>query len=471
MSSQSTSSSRAARRYGNFSLEPAAVPRVETDHRRIVTRIPVPESIPYFETLMRYEPRSMAGQPPVLWDHAEGAYVYDRFGNRWIDWSSCVLVANAGHSHPRIVERVKDLIARRQLATYVFAHEERAALVERLVKVAPAGLDKVFLVTTGSEAVESTIKLASSWGRRHRPDKKVVVSFEGGFHGRTLGSQLAGGIPALKTWIGGDDVTFVQVPFPDGYLQEDTTFAVFERSLAAAGIESGTVAGVLSETYLGIGPDFLPAEYARELRRWCDRHDVLLVFDEVQAGFGRTGKFFAFEHYGVTPDLVACGKGISGSLPLAAVLGRKDVMDTFPAGSMTSTHSGSPLSVAAGLGVLDALESDRLVENAAELEPVLTAGLASIERDFRRHVGCVRARGLVGGVRVVRPGTLEPDSELASSIVERCFRRGLLLFAPVGLGGGCVKVAPPLCISEGALREGLEVLSQSFREASTIDDS
>lgn len=443
---------------------------METEHRRIVTPIPVPESIPYFEKLLLHEPRSMSGQPPVLWDHAEGAYVYDRFGNRWIDWSSCVLVANAGHSHPRILERIRALVDRRQLATYVFGHEERAELVEKLTEIAPAPLDKVFLLTTGSEAVENTVKLARTWGRRESPDKKVIVSFTGGFHGRTLGSQLAGGIPALKAWIGGDDATFVQMPFPDGYLQIDTSFRVFERGLEEAQIEPRTVAGVISETYLGIGPDFLPAEYARDLRDWCDRHGALLVFDEVQAGFGRTGKFFGFEHYGVVPDLVACGKGISGSLPLAAVLGRSDVMDTYPHGSMTSTHSGSPLSVAAGLGALEALRADRLVERAAELEPILSEGLAAIGREFRKYVGCVRARGLVGGVRIVRPGTLEPEPGLASRVVEGCVRSGLLLFAPVGLGGGCVKIAPPLCISESALREGLEVLAACFRQAVLNDE-
>ncbi len=464
-----STSSRAAGRYGAFSLEPTAVPRVETEHRRIVTPIPVPDSVPCFEKLLRHEPRSMSGQPPVLWDHAEGAYVHDRFGNRWIDWSSCVLVANVGHSHPRILERIRALLDRGQLATYVFAHEERAELVEKLTEAAPPPLDKVFLITTGSEAVENTVKLARTWGLQQRADKKVIVSFSGGFHGRTLGSQLAGGIPALKAWIGGEDPTFLQVPFPDGYLQTDTAFAVFERALAGAGIEPRTVAGVIAETYLGIGPDFFPAAYAQELRRWCDRHGALLVFDEVQAGFGRTGKLFGFEHYDVVPDLVACGKGISGSLPLAAVLGRADVMDAYPPGSMTSTHSGSPLSVAAGLGALEALREDRLVERAAQLGPVLADGLAAIEGEFRRHVGCVRARGLVGGVRVVRPGTLEPDPGFAARVIESCVRSGLLLFAPVGLGGGCVKIAPPLCISESALREGLEVLAASFGEAAARD--
>lgn len=463
---------KTARRYGRFSLEPREVPRVETPNRRIVTQLPVPESLPVFERLLATEPASMAGQPPILWDHAEGATVLDRFGNRWIDWSSCVLVANVGHSHPRVVERVRALVDRHQLATYVFAHEERAELTARLADLAPEGLDRVFLLTTGSEAVECTIKLMRTWGLRQGPDdappearKMVIVSFQGAFHGRTLGSQLAGGIPALKSWIGAEYPGFVQVPFPDGYLQKDTSFGVFEESLARLGVEPAQVAGVLAETYQGIGPDFLPVEYAQALRAWCDAHGALLTFDEVQAGFGRTGKLFAFEHYGIVPDLIACGKGISSSLPLAAVIGRSDVLSTYAPGSMTSTHSGSPLSVAAGLGSLEALEADRLVERAASLGLRLERGLAEIEARWKEHVGCIRVRGLVGGVRLVRPGTLDPDADLAARIVELCFHKGLLFFAPVGLGGGCLKICPPLCIREDALDEGVEVLGGAFEEA------
>jgi 4-aminobutyrate aminotransferase-like enzyme len=406
----------------------------------------------------------MSGQPPILWDHAEGATVGDRFGNRWIDFSSCVLVANAGHAHPRVVERLRSLIDRKHLAAYVFPHAERAELVAKLAAIAPPGLDCVFLLTTGSEAVECVIKLIRTWGRRIHAGKKVIVSFAGGFHGRTLGSQLAGGIPALKEWIGGDDPSFVQVPFPDGYLVKDLSFGLFERALAAKGIAPDAVAGVLSETYLGIGPDFFPEAYARDLRAWCDRHGALLAFDEVQSGFGRTGRLFAFEHYGVVPDLFACGKGISSSLSLAAVIGRRDVLSTYAPGSMTSTHSGSPLCAAAGLGSIEAILEDGLVARAARLEPVLAAGLEGLAGRWRERVGCVRARGLVGGVRVVKPGTLDADPEAASAVVERAFRKGVLLFAPVGLGGGCIKVAPPLSIADAALREGLATLEEAAAE-------
>jgi 4-aminobutyrate aminotransferase-like enzyme len=450
--------------YGKYSLEPVEVPAIETRFRRILTPLPVPESVPVLEKLLACEPPSMACQPPLLWDHASGCTVFDRFGNRWIDWSSCVLVSNVGHAHPRVVDAIRRVLDRSHLAAYVFPHEERAQLVERLAKIAPPGLDRVFLLTTGSEAVENLIKLARTWGLRRSPAKRIIVSFRGGFHGRTLGSQLAGGIPPLKTWIGADDPSFVQVPFPDGYFQEDTSFAVFEQSLASQGVRAEDVAGVLSETYLGIGPDFFPAEYARALRGWCDRAGALLAFDEVQSGFGRTGRLFAFEHYGIVPDLFSCGKGISSSLPIAAVIGRPDVLSTYGPGSMTSTHSGSPLPVAAALASIDVLIEEGLVSRAASMEAVLAGGLAEIAGKHPQ-AGWTGVRGMVAGIRIVRPGTREPDPALALAINEAAFRKGLLMFAPVGIGGGCLKIAPPLMTPREALEEGIEVLKEAFAEA------
>ncbi len=451
--------------YGRYSLEPREVPRVETEHRRIVTAQPAPDAVPILERLLAVEPPTMACLPPVLWDRAEGYQIEDPFGNRWIDWSSCVLVANAGHAPEPVVERVRAMIDRPLLSTFAFPHEARAELCERLVARSPEGLEKVFLFSTGSEAIECMIKMMRTWGRRTKPSKKIIVSFSGGFHGRTLGAQYAGGIPPLKEWIGVDDQSFLQVQFPDGYLLEDTSFSVFEKTIEAAGVDPSDVAGVMSESFLGVGPDFFPKEYAQALRRWCDEHGALLAFDEVQAGYGRSGRFFAFEHYDIAPDLFACGKGMSSSLPLSGLIGRADVLSTYPPGTMTSTHAGAPLSVAAGLGCLDAMESDDLVAKAAALEGDLLGACETFEKEFPEHVGAVRARGLVGGIRLVRPGTLEADADLAYAVTEHAYHRGLLMLAPVGLGGGCLKIAPPLVTPREALFESFEVLTESMRIA------
>ena len=271
-------------------------------------------------------------------------------------------------------------------------------------------------------------------------------------------------IPRLKAWIPHFDPCYVHVPFPDGYKTTDTRFACFEAALDRAGIAPERVCGVLSETYQGVGPDFMPEEYARALRAWCDRHGALLIFDEVQAGFGRTGRFFGFEHYGVVPDLVCLGKGVTSSLPLAAVLGRPDVMDLYPPGSMTSTHSASPLPVAAAIASIRVLIDEKLVDHAAAMEPVLAEGLAAIQKRYPDVLGCVRARGMVAGIQVVKPGTRTPNPELALALQTACFHRGLLLFAPVGVAGECLKICPPLCTPKDALIEGIAVLGEACDE-------
>ncbi len=448
-----------------YSLEPREVPRVQTAHRRIVTRLPVPESLPIFQRLERFEPSSMQGQPPVIIDRTEGWHVHDRWGNMWLDWSSGVLISNIGNSNPVVVAAVQEMLDRPLLSTYVFSHEKRADLAELLVGCAPSPDYKAFLLSTGSEATENCIKLAKTWGlQRSGPDRRVLVTFQNGFHGRTMGAQLAGGSAAGKKWIGRLDESFVQVPFPDGYKNTDTRFELFLETLQGKGVRPEHVCGVMSESFQGVGPDFFPVEYAKRMEEWCRKNGALLVMDEVQAGFGRTGKWFAFENYGIQPDLIACGKGISSSLPLAAVLGRSEVMELFPPGSMTSTHSGSPLPVAAAVANIRELKAGRYLSNATAMDPVLRDGLLGLQRRHPDHAGCVQSRGLVAGIQVVKPGTREPDPSAALAVNEKCFHKGLLMFAPVGVAGECIKIAPALDISREALEEGISTLGEAMDE-------
>jgi 4-aminobutyrate aminotransferase-like enzyme len=279
-----------------------------------------------------------------------------------------------------------------------------------------------------------------------------------------MGSQLAGGMPKGKKWLGECCPRFVQVPFPDGYKNPDTSFGLFLSSLEQKGIRPDQIAGVMSESYQGVGPDFFPTDYAKQLEAFCRKHDIVLILDEVQSGFGRTGRMFCYEHYGIRPDLVACGKGISSSLPISAVIGRKDIMDIYAPGSMTSTHSASPLAVAAANANLEILLRERLAERAAALGAWFNPALEKIQKTYPSVLGCFQGRGLVAGLQVVRPGTRTPDPELAQRINLACLHKGLLMFAPVGVGGECVKIAPPLSIPEDALRESLQVFGEAVDE-------
>ena len=453
----------------SFELEPREVAPVDTKYRKIVTKLPVPESIPILEGLRAYEPMSMTGQPLVIWDRAEGVQVHDRWGNTWLDFSSGVLVTNAGHSHPRIKQAVLDQVEQGLMHNYCFPSEPRAKLVEALAKVAPEGLKKVFILTTGSETTECAIKLARTHGRLAVGETKItIVTFNNAFHGRTMGAQMAGGAPALKEWIVNLDPAMVQVPFPDGFRQTDVSFDVFLKSLESQGVKPEQVAGVMTETYQGGGASFAPPAYMQALRKWCDEHNVVLIFDEVQAGFGRCGKYWGFEHYGVVPDLFCCGKGITSGLPLSAVIGRAAIMDQYPPGSMTSTHTGNPVCAVASLANLEVIEQEGLVENAAKMGAIMHELANEIRDNHADHFGPVGGKGMVAAMQFVKPGTTEPDGDLAFNVVQASVEKGLLLFAPVGAGGGSIKLNPPLSITEEALRDGMSVFAQAVDEVLAV---
>ena len=449
----------------SYSLEPRDVPRVETPFRRIVTKMPVPESLPILARLRKYEPQSMSGQPLVIWDRAEGCQVYDRWGNMWLDWSSGVLVANAGHGRKEIVDAIVAQAQKPMLHNYCFPSEPRADLAQRLVELAPEGLDKAFILTTGAETTENAIKLSRTHGQKvGGPEKIVFVSFTNAFHGRTMGSQLAGGSPSAKEWMGRLDPGFVQVPFPDGFRGRDLTFSGFLSALEAQGVEAQNVCGVMLETYQGAGCNLAPKPYIQELRAWCTEHDALLIFDEVQAGFGRTGKLFGFEHYEVVPDVFCCGKGISGGMPLSAVIGRSAVMDMYAPGAMTSTHTGNPVCARAALASIDLIIEENLVQNAAAMGEVLFEELGKIAHKHRDVVRSLQGKGLVAGMHICKTGSEEPDADLAFQVCGRCIEKGLLMFSPVGPSGETLKIAPPLCVTADAVRDGCLALGESMDE-------
>jgi 4-aminobutyrate aminotransferase / (S)-3-amino-2-methylpropionate transaminase / 5-aminovalerate transaminase len=449
-----------------FPLESREVKPVSTKYRKLSGPIPNADTIRRIEKLREAESLSMRGQPPVIWDRAEGVNVYDAYGNMWLDFSSGVLITNAGHGRQAIVDAIIEQASKPMLTSYCFPNQPRIDLAVKLIKLAPEGLDKIFLLSTGAEGCECALKLMRTYGRKTGGDaKSVIVSFYDSFHGRTMGSQQMGGSAAGKAWIKNLDPEIVHVPFPDGFRCEDVSFGLFEKTLAKLGVEPKNVAGVISETYQGVGPNFMPVDYAKQLRAWCDEHGALLCFDEVQAGFGRCGTWWGFELYGVVPDLFCMGKGMASSMPISSVIGKAKVMDLYGPNEMTSTHTGNPICCAAALANLKIIEDEKLVGNAAKLGPILKESLSAIKEEFSSHVGFAPAAGLVGGLLMIKKGTKDPNYDLAWDVINNAFRMGLLMFAPVGVGGGCVKIAPPLCIKEDALREGCAVLREAIAQA------
>ncbi len=449
-----------------FPLKPVQVIPVSSKYRRLAGVIPNEETIQMLQALREAEPNSMRGQPPVIWDRAEGINVHDAYGNMWLDFSSGVLVTNAGHGRKEIADAVIAQASKPLLTSYCFPNEPRIKLTRKLASLSPTGLNKVFLLSTGAETTECALKLMRTHGRKiGGDDKSIIVAFRESFHGRTLGAQQLGGMEGGCAWIKNLDPEIVHVPFPDGFRCEDASFDLFKQTLADRGVNPDHVAGVISETYQGIGPNFMPIPYAQDLRRWCDDHRALLCFDEVQAGFGRCGRWWGFELYHIVPDLFCTGKGISSSLPISSVIGRPEVMDLYGPNEMTSTHSANPICCAAALANIEIIEREHLVENADSLGALLKQKLRKIKQDFPDVVGFAPSEGLVGGILMVKPGTKDPDYERTWDVVNRCFHKGLLMFAPVGLGGGCVKIAPPLTINEEALTEGCNVIHEAINES------
>jgi len=444
---------------------------IETEYRRIVSAIPHPDSVSLIEQLKQIEPRSMSDFSPIVWDRAEGFQVWDSFGNKWIDFSSSVVLANAGHSHPHIGEAIAAQLQAHLWHNYLNPSEVRLRAVRAILEITPPYLDKVFLLTTGAEATEAAIKLSRIHGQGIAEGKFHILSYQGAFHGRTMGAQAIGGFPQQQQWMGAMPPGFHHIPFPDSsdYPEQRQDDIAYWRQylnesllpLREAGIADEMFAGVITETFQGPTVAFMPRGYAQALRQWATEHQVLLIFDEIQAGFGRTGKWFGFEHYGVAPDLICLGKSITSSLPMSAVVGRAEILDLPGHGEMSSTHTGSPLCAAAATANIEAIRDQGMVENAAKLGVVAHEKLTAIRQRFPDYVGTINGKGLVWSVHLIDPDSAEPDVELADAVTVRCMQLGLIMLRTMR---GTLKIAPPLCITEEALLEGLGVIEEAIAD-------
>jgi 4-aminobutyrate aminotransferase-like enzyme len=451
-----------------FSHIPKEVKSIRTKYRSIVTKIPVPESLPILERVYETESHSMHGQLPIIWDRAEGVQVYDAWGNKWLDFSSTIFVTNAGHGNKRIVNALNKVINKPLLHTYTFTSPERFEYLNYLIANTPKQFEKAFLLSAGTEATEATLKLMRLNGIKLGKKKGGILCFEGNWHGRTLGAQMMGWNPSQKEWIGFLDPNIYHLPFPYPWRNEaiDNPRKYFRDSIKEL-IEKNNInpktdlCGIMMETFQGWGAVFYPKEFVQEVALFAKENDLLLTFDEMQAGFGRTGELFGYMNYGVEPDLLACGKGASSSLPLALVLGSKEIMDLPGIGSMSSTHSANPLVCAAGLANLQALIEDGMIKNSKKLGVVFHGKLSLLQKKHSNYISSVQGTGLLAAV-IFTDSNKKPLSELCDLISEKCLQTGLLV---VHTGRESIKLAPPLVINEEELLEGVEVFSNAVEES------
>jgi len=449
----------------NFSVEPIEVEKVNTQNRTIQSAIPCSGSKEIFGKLSKYESRSMHGQMPIVWEKAEDFSVYDPCGNKWIDFTSTIFVANIGHANKVLINRVHDIMGQSLLATYAYPNRFRAEYLEKLIKFAGPNFEKAFLLSAGTETTEAASKLMKLYGRKVGKKRNLVVSIQGNWHGRTMGAQLLGNNRKQRDWINVGDEETVQIPFPYPWQVPESEGANFAqdafRFLETTGISvKNDICGIMLETFQGWAAAFYPKSYVKEIREICDANNILLCFDEMQSGFGRTGKNFGYEHYEVRADLICCGKGMGGGFPISGVIGTAEIMDLPDVGNMSSTHSGNPVMSVAGLAVLDEMERMDLVAESKRKGEILHSELNKIQKSFSDEISSIQGYGLIAAV-IFKETKSKNVNEKVSELAEVCMQKGLLI---VHTGRESIKIGPPLTISDDALLEGLQVLSSSIEK-------
>jgi 4-aminobutyrate aminotransferase/(S)-3-amino-2-methylpropionate transaminase len=401
---------------------------------------------------------------PVVIEEGRGVTLTDVDGNTFIDFTGGVGCLNVGHSHPKLVEAAQEQLARFAHTDFtVVPYEVYVTLAERLLALSPfTGPAKAAFFNAGTEAVENAIKFARSYTKR-----PAVIVFEGAFHGRTLLSMtMTSKTHPYKAGLGPFAPEVYRVPFAQDYRGPDTrsALAALERALVTQ-VAAEQVAAIVIEPVQGEGGFVVaPRDFMAGIRRLCDEHGIVLVVDEVQTGFGRTGKMFAIEHYGIEPDLMIVAKSIAGGLPLSGVIGKAEIMDAPPDSAIGGTYVGNPVAQAAALAVLDVFEEESLVERAQQIGERIRERMVAWQERIER-IGDVRGLGAMLAIEFVRDrDSKEPDPELATAVVEAAAERGLLLLKS-GIYSNCIRVLCPLVLTDAELDEALEVWEDALSAA------
>lgn len=403
-------------------------------------------------------PRGAGTMAPFFAEKARNAEIWDVEGNRYIDFAGGVGVLNTGHMHPRVTAAVAAQLQSFSHTCYtVVPYEGYVALAERLVDIAPiSGPKRALLLTTGVEAVENAIKIARASTKR-----SAVIAFTGAFHGRTLmGMALTGKVVPYKAGFGPFPSDVFHVPFPSHGITEQSALAALEE-LFRVQVEPARVAAIIVEPVQGEGGfNIAPPSFLKALRELCNRHGMLLIADEVQAGFGRTGRWFAIEHSGVEPDLITVAKSLAGGYPLSGVIGKAEIMDAPEPGGLGGTYAGNPVSIAAALAVMDIIEDEGLLERSQYLgEKLLTRlrGISGVPQ-----LADIRGVGSMVAAEFTRPGQgpMAFDGDFAKRIQQEALKRKLILLT-CGAGSSVLRFLYPLTIEDSVFDEALEIIAES----------
>ena len=411
-------------------------------------------------------PRGVSSTTEIFAARADNAELWDVDGKRYIDFAGGIGVLNSGHRHPKVMTAIRQQLERfTHSAFQVVSYEPYVALAEKLNRLAPCvGPNKTIFLTTGAEAIENAVKIARAATKR-----SAVIAFSGGFHGRTFMTlALTGKVDPYKKGFGPFPGDVYHVPYPNrfhGIASEHSLDAI--ELLFKTDVEPARVAAMVIEPVQGEGGFYIaPFEFLRELRRLCDEHGILLIVDEIQSGFGRTGKMFALEHSGIKADLVAVAKSLAAGIPLSAVVGRAAIMDAVDPGGLGGTYGGNPIACAAGLAVLEVFEEEKLLERSANIGERITGRMTELAASNRFScIGEVRGLGAMVAIELVEDrASNKPAAALTKRWTENCVRNGLILLT-CGVYGNVARILVPLTASEAVIEEGLAILERSLEEA------
>jgi 4-aminobutyrate aminotransferase/(S)-3-amino-2-methylpropionate transaminase len=407
--------------------------------------------------------RGLGAMLPVYVDRARNAEMWDVEGRRYIDFAAGIAVLNTGHLHPKVQAAVAAQLDRfSHTCLMITPYESAVELAEQLNRLAPGPTPKkAIFVTTGAEAVENTIKIA-----RAHTGRSGVIAFGGGFHGRTfMAMALTGKVAPYKAGFGPFPGDVFHAPFPIAYhgvSVQDSLDAI--EHIFKYDIEPAKVAAIIVEPVMGEGGFYIaPPEFLQALRKLCDQHGIVLVIDEIQTGFARTGKMFAIEHASVEPDLMTMAKSLAGGFPLAAVVGKANIMDAPGPGGLGGTYAGSPIACAAALAVLEVIAEEKLCERSVQIGRLLVDALRGAAKTLPA-IGEVRGLGAMVAIELVKNSDAhQPDADLAKALVKRAADKGLVLLS-CGLYGNVIRFLVPLTASDELIREGLGIAIDSLRE-------
>ena len=412
-------------------------------------------------------PSGLGQSYDIVADRAENAEVWDVEGKRYIDFAGGIAVLNTGHRHPKIVAAVKAQLDKVHHTCFqVLAYEPYIDLAERLIAKAPGDFaKKAFFLTTGAEAVENAVKIARSATKR-----SAVIAFGGGFHGRTLlGMALTGKVAPYKASFGPFPAEIFHAPYPIEYhgVSDADSLAAIDH-IFKYDIEPSRVAAIIIEPVMGEGGFYIaPPEFLRALRKLCDQHGIVMIVDEIQTGFARTGRLFAIEHAGIEPDLMTMAKSLAGGFPLAAVVGKAAIMDAPGPGGLGGTYAGSPIACAAALAVLDVIDKEQLCGRADTIGAAMTRRLRDAAKQMPA-IGDVRGLGAMVSVELVKNGDAhQPDADLTKALVKLAASKGLVILS-CGLYGNVIRFLVPLTASDQLIDEGMKVFLASLAELTNV---